>query len=78
MKISRKFGLSYYTLDLDKTETAQWKATNNLPNFQKKIERKKIFENAFIRIKFGGTEGAMKALNALDSSLREFSQRISG
>ena len=72
MKVTRKFGLSYYTLQLTDAEATKWNQLKSAPNYIKQRERDGIFSDAYIRTYFGSKEKLMESLNALDKTLTKF------
>ena len=76
MKVTRKFGLSFYTLQLTDAEAVKWNQLKSAPNYIKQRERDDIFSDAYVRTYFGSKEKLMKSLNALDKDLTKLDSEI--
>lgn len=76
MKVTRKFGMSYYTLQLTDDEAAKWNMLKTAPSYIKRTGRDEIFEEAYIRTHFGDKKNLLKALNSLDKDLTKFEKTV--
>ena len=78
MKLTKKIGLSYYTLNLNAEQTAYWKSISkmDIPRFRKQEIRKAFIRDLYIDQKLGGYDNAVKALKSLDMTLTAISPKI--
>ena len=78
MKLTKKIGLSYYTLNLNAEQTAYWKSISkmDISQFRKQEIRKAFIRDLYVDQKLGGYDNAVKALKSLDMTLTAISSKI--